>query len=80
MSKEILQITISKRKAPKTKFGRWFYWKVWFQVWSIWRPRVLAKFYGSLSNIFLSLIPKEKREEILEEFEEIEVHIVDETK
>ena len=79
MEKEVLQITFTTRKAPKTKFGRWLYWKVWFQFWHIWRPRQLSKFYGALSTLFLSFLPKEKREEILKEFDEIEIQFIDKT-
>ena len=79
MAKEVLQITISERKAPKTKFGRWLYWKVWFQVWSIWRPKVMSKIFKALSNLMLLPLSKEKRAELNKEFEEIEVQIVNET-
>jgi len=79
MAKEVLQITISERKAPKTKLGKWFYWKVWFQVWRIWRPKMLSKFYKAMSNLMLLPLSKEKRAEVLKEFEEIEVQIVNDT-
>jgi len=46
MGKEYLQITISKKEAPKTKFGKWFYWKVYWNVWCIWKPKFLAWFFG----------------------------------
>ena len=79
MSKDILQITISERKSPKTKFGKWFYNKIWFPLWSIWRPRMLAKFYKGMSDFMLMFLPKQKREEFLKEFEDVEVQIVNET-
>ena len=80
MSKDILQITFSKRKLPKTKFGRWFYWKLKFQVWDIWRPRFLAWFFSGLSTFIYWIVSKEVKEKWDKEFEEIEVHIIDETK
>jgi len=76
--KEVLQITISKAKTPKTKLGKWWYWKVYWKIWKIWRPKLLAKFYGGLSMLMLSLLPKNKREEILKEYENIEIVIKDE--
>jgi hypothetical protein len=79
MAKEILQITISKHKAPTSKFGKWFYWKIWFRVWYIWKPKVMSKIYKALSTVMLSMLPKAKREEILKELGEIEVHIVNKT-
>lgn len=75
MTKEILQITFSKRKPFKTKFGKWFYWKVWFVVWGIWRPRFLAWFFGGLADFLYWLAPKKVKEEWDKEFEEIEIHI-----
>lgn len=79
MSKEILQITISSRKASKYKLIRWFQ-NQWFVVWNIWRPKMLSKFYWFMSEAMLRMLPKEKRDELLKEFDEIEVHIVDNTK
>jgi hypothetical protein len=78
MGKDILQITLKERKEPKTLLGKWWnkhmYWK-----WVIFWGKVKSKFYGGLSKFMLSLLPKEKREEILKEYEEVEVHIVNET-
>jgi hypothetical protein len=79
MSKEVLQITFKKAKVPDSKLGKWFYWKIYWKVWQIWRPKMLAKFYGALSNFIFALMPKAEREKILKEFENIEVHIKDET-
>ena len=62
MDKEILEITISKSKKLKTKFGTWFYWKVWFKVWSIWKPKFLSWFFG----LFLSKETKRKMWEDLD--------------
>ena len=76
--KEILQITISKRKVPKSKFGKWLYWNIWFTIWGIWRPRFLAWLFGGLSNFIYWLAPKSVKEEWDKEFEEIEVHIINE--
>ena len=65
---EILQITISKREAPKTKLGRWFYWRVWFKIWGIWRPKFLSWFFG----LFLSKETKRKL------YDDLEIHIINE--
>jgi len=82
MTKEILQITLSKQKAPKTKLGKWFYWKIYFKVWKIWKPRLMSKFYHGLYVFFMWLTPKETRKKIEKELEEelgeVEVHIIDE--
>jgi len=78
MSKEVLQITLTKAKVPNTKLGKWWYWKIYWKVWQIWRPKLLAKIFGGLSMLMLSLMTKKAREEALKEFEEIEVHIKDE--
>jgi len=77
MEKEILQITISKRKLPKSKFGKWLYWKIWFRVWGIWRPRFSAWFFGALADFMYWLAPREVKEKLDKEFGEIEVHIKD---
>ena len=50
MNKEVLQITILQGKEFKTKFGKWFYWRIWFKVWGIYKPKFLAWFFG----LFLS--------------------------
>ena len=80
MSKDVLQITISGRKVPKSRWGKWLYWNIWFQFTSIWLVKLKSKFFGTLSNMMLSLMPKAKREEVLEEYKEIEVQIVNEMK
>ena len=78
MAKEVLQITFKERKEPKTLLGKWWdkhmYWK-----WVIFWGKVKAKFFGTLSHVMLSLLPKAKREEIEKEFEEVEVRFVNET-
>ena len=56
-------------KPAKTKFGRWLYWQVWFTLWYIWRPRVLAKLYRIMTQIFLRILSKSKREELQKEFD-----------
>ena len=61
---EHLEITFSKRKALKTKFGKWFYWNIYWKIWCIWRPRFLAWFF----KLFIS---KKRLEELYNE--EIEV-------
>lgn len=78
-NKKILQITLSKRKIPKTKFGKWLYWKVWFQIWSIWRPHFIAWFFGGLSDFMYWIAPKNIKEEWDKEFENIEINLINET-
>lgn len=75
MSKEVLQITISKRKAPKTKLGRFLYNKIWFPFWYIWRNKVLALFYGAIADFIYWLAPKHIQEQWDKEFEEIDMII-----
>ena len=77
--KDTLQITISKVKSPKSKLGKWFYWNIYFTIWRIWKPKIMAKIYLALSNFFLMFIPKSKREKILKEFENIDVVIKNKT-
>ena len=79
MGKEVLQITITKRRLSKYKLLRWFQHK-WFIVWSIWRPKVTSKFCWYVSQGILKILPEHEREKLLKEFEEIEVHIIDERK
>lgn len=79
MSKEILQITIKPRKQPKTKFGRWFDNKIWFPFWYIWRPKAMSKFFWGVSEMFLRMLPKTKREELRKEYDEIDAVIVNKT-
>ena len=79
MAKSILQITVTKSNAPKTKLGYWFYWNIYWRIWRIWRPKIMSKFYFVVSRIMLSVLPKEKREELLKETEDIEVHIINKT-
>ena len=69
--KEILQITFTNRKLSKTKFGKWVYWNIWFQVWDIWRPKMLSKF----CYMILSILSKDK-----ENYGDIKIHIIDKTK
>jgi hypothetical protein len=79
MNKEVLQITFTKAKVPKSKIRKWFYWNVYWRVWKIWKPHFLAKFYWGLSNLILALLPKAEREKALKEFEDVTVVIKDET-
>lgn len=75
MSKEILQITIGKPRKFKTKFGKWFYNKIWFIVWYIWKPKVLSIFYGSIADFIYWLAPKSVKEEWDKEMKEFEFDI-----
>jgi hypothetical protein len=77
MAKEILQITITSRKASKYKLVRWFQHQ-WFIVWGIWRPKLISKICWYLSEGILKILPKEEADKLRKEFEEVEVHIVDE--
>jgi len=77
--KEVLQITLTKTKVPKSKIGKWFYWEIYWTVWKVWRPKIMAKIYLALSNFFLMLIPKSEREKVLREFEDVTIVIKDET-
>lgn len=76
MSKDVLQITLSERRVPKSRWGKWLYWNIWFQFWSIWMVKLKSKFFGTISKFMLSLMSKEKREEVLKEYEEVEVQIL----
>ena len=67
MAKEILQITIEEHKEPKSKLGKWFYWKIWYKIWYIYRVRLKSWFYGGVSNMMLKMMPEAKREELLKE-------------
>lgn len=62
MNKEILQISFQHGQNHKTKFGKWFYNKIWFKFWFIFRPKMLSKFFG----LFIS---KETKRKLLEEIE-----------
>ena len=77
--KDLLLITFEKPKEFKTKFGRWWYWKIWFPVWFIFRPRVLSKFYWCMSELSLRMLPKAEREKVRKEMEEWDVMLVNET-
>jgi hypothetical protein len=77
MNKQILQVTIFKGKNPKTKLGKWIYWKVYFTIFRIWKPLIIGKFYMILSTIFLALLPKTKRDEILKEFIDVKIVLKD---
>ena len=79
MGKEVLQITIKEPRQIKTKFGRWWHHNIYWKIWVIGFGKIKAAFYMGMSNFFLSLLPKHKREEILNEFNDIEVHIVNES-
>jgi len=72
MTKEILQITISKskKKNPKTRFGRWLFWNVYWKVWKVWRPFVMSKIWHGL---YLLLTPTSIKRKIDKELEEINV-------
>ena len=78
--KEVLQITLTNVKTPKSKLGKWLYWKIYWPIFKVWKPRMLAKFYGALAIVALSLMPKAEREKALKEFENIKVQIKDERK
>ena len=78
MSKEVLQITLTKAKVPKSKIGKWLYWSVYFTVWKIWRPKILAKIYWWLSELFLRMISKSEREKLIKETEDFDVVIKNE--
>ena len=67
--KEILQITLTRAKERKTRFGRWFHNRFWFKIWGIYRPRFLAWFFG----LFISKETKRKL------YEDLEIQIVDKT-
>ena len=58
--KDTLQITISKAKVPRSKFGNWFYWQIYWQIWCIYRPKFLAWFF----KLFIS---KKRLEELYKE-------------
>jgi hypothetical protein len=79
MSKDVLQITISKTKVPKTKLGKWFYWNIYFQVWRVWRPKLMAKIYWALSEFIFCMLPKSEQQKMLKEFDEVKVVIKNET-
>ena len=76
MTKEILQITITSRKASKNKIIRWLQWR-WFDFWCIFKPKMLSKFYWFMSEMFLRMLPKKQREELRKEYEEIDVLVID---
>lgn len=78
--KEVLQITLSKVKAPTSKLGKWWYWKIYWPVFKIWKPKMLAKLYGALSTVALSIMSEAEREKALKEFENIDIKIKDEGK
>jgi hypothetical protein len=75
MPKEVLQITITSRKASKYKLVRWLQHK-WFIVWCIWKPKLVSKICWVLSEAILKILPKEEADKLRKEYEEIEVHIV----
>ena len=77
MSKDILQITISKQKIPKSKFGHWWFWNIYWKVWKIWRPKFLAWMFRGLANFIYWLAPENVKQELDKEFEEVEIVIKD---
>jgi hypothetical protein len=77
--KEVLQITITRGKQPKTQIGKWLFWKIYWPIWKIQRPKLLSKFYYGLSNFILYLLPKKEREKQLKEFEDFDIVIRDKT-
>ena len=78
--KEVLQITLTNAKTPKSKLGKWLYWKIYWPIFKVWKPRMLAKIYGALAIVALSFLPKQEREKLLKEFQNINVTIKDERK
>lgn len=78
MDKEVLQITIEPRKQPKTKFGRWWEDKISYPFYSF-KLKFKAWFFGGVYNFMLALMPKEKREKIKQEDQEIMLQIVNES-
>ena len=78
MSKEVLQITISEPRVFKSKFRRWWHRHVYWN-YKIVIGKIKAAFFMTLSNIFLSLLPKHRRDEIRKEYEDFEVQIVNES-
>jgi len=75
MSKEVLQITISKTKLPKSKLGKWLYWNLYWRVWKIWRPKFLAWFFKGLADFIYWCAPKSIKEKWDKEWDE-EIKIV----
>ena len=79
MKDKILQITITERKERKTNFGRWWDRKVVMSM-ELFHGKVKAAFWGTLYKGFVALHSKERRKELMEEYnEEFEVQIVNET-
>ena len=66
MGKYVLQVSFDKRKPPKTKLGRWWYWN----VTGIWWPGAKAKFFGAIANFIYWLAPKSWKEQWDKEWEE----------
>ena len=79
MSNEVLQITIQPPKKFKTSFGRWWYKKVWFTVRHIWISKFKTWFYGGIYKMILAILPKENRERLRAEYNNVEIQIVDES-
>jgi hypothetical protein len=79
MAKEVLQITITTRKASKNKIIRWFQ-HLWFNIWHIYKPKILSKVCWFLSELILKILPKEEREKLRKEYNEIDMVIIDKTK
>lgn len=58
--KEYLQITLTKIELPKNKLIKWLYWKIYFKVWCIYRPKFLAWFFGGLYNLCEKFLSNER--------------------
>ena len=67
--KEVLQITLTREKERKTRFGQWFHNRFWFEIWGIYKPRFLAWSFGLL-------ISKETKRKL---YDGLEIHIIDQT-
>ena len=79
MDNEILQITIQPPKKFKTSFGRWWYINVWFAFRHVWISKMKARFYGGIYKLILAILPRDKSEKLREEYNNVEIQIVDES-
>ena len=70
MPKKLLQITFNEPKKFKTKFGKWFYNEIWFDLWHIRRPKVMSVIYGSLADFIYWLAPQDVKDKMDKELEE----------
>ena len=66
MGKYVLQVSFDKRKPPKTRLGRWWYWN----VKGIWWNKVKAKFFGGIADFMYWIAPKSWKEKLDAEWEE----------